>query len=107
MHPFILIKHKEISDRTCLSLGQQTVMGGSSSLPTPGEHSDSDSSGPPSLLWSPWLELGAAMSDTSPPNLVLTLNYQSVLSAQIAVIKSSYCSNPLNTLPYCFSLFPR
>ena len=23
MHPFILIKHKEISDRTCFKLGQQ------------------------------------------------------------------------------------
>ena len=41
-------------------------MGGCSSLPIPGERSDSDFSGPPSFLWSPWLELGAAMLDTSP-----------------------------------------
>jgi len=37
-----------------------TAMGGRSSLPIPGERSDSNFSGPPSLLWSPWLELGAA-----------------------------------------------
>ena len=61
-------------------------MGGRSSLPTPGERSDSDFSGPPSLLWSPWLELGAA-NQIPVFNSVLTLNYQSVLSAQIAEIK--------------------
>ena len=61
-------------------------MGGRSSLPTPGEHSDNDFSGPPSLLWSPWLELGAA-NQILVFNLVLTQNYQSVLSAQIAVVK--------------------
>ena len=46
-------------------------MGGRSSLPTPGERSDNDFSGPPSLLWSPWLELGATMSDT---NAQLSMN---------------------------------
>ena len=61
-------------------------MGGRSSLPSPGERSDSYFSGPPSLLWSPWLELGAA-NQIPVFNSVLTQNYQSVLSAQIAVIK--------------------
>ena len=65
MHPFILSKHKEIINRTCIKLWTTTTMGGRSSLPTPGERSDNDFSGPPSLLWSPWLELGAAKSDTS------------------------------------------
>ena len=60
MHPFILSKHKEISDRTYFKLWTTTTMGGRSSLPTPGERSDGNFSGPPSLLWSPWLELGAA-----------------------------------------------
>ena len=58
-------------------------MGGRSSLPIPGERSDSDFSGPPSLLWSAWLELGAA-NQILVFNSVLTQNYQSVLSAQIA-----------------------
>ena len=38
-----------------------TTMGGRSSLPIPGERSNSDSLGPPSLLWSAWLELGATI----------------------------------------------
>ena len=37
-------------------------MGGRSSLPIPGEFSNNDFLGPPSLLWSPWLELGVAKS---------------------------------------------
>ena len=61
-------------------------MGGRSSLPTPGERSDSDFSRPPSLLWSPWLELGAAMSNTSPQTQYEYKNYQQVLLAK-AVIK--------------------
>ena len=65
MHPFIFSKLKETIDRTCFKLWTTTTMGGRSSLPTPGERLDSDFSGPPSLLWSPWLELGAAKSDTS------------------------------------------
>ena len=45
-------------------------MGGRSSLPTARECSNNDSSGPLSLLWSPWLELGA----TNDKVLVLRLN---------------------------------
>ena len=86
MHPFILSKHKEIIIRTCIKLWTTTTMGGRSSLPIPRECSDSDFSGPLSLLWSPWLELGAA-NQIPVFNLVLTQNYQSVLSAQIAVRK--------------------
>ena len=32
-----------------------TAMGGRSSLPIPGERSNNDFSGPPSLIWSPWI----------------------------------------------------
>ena len=57
-------------------------MGGRSSLPTPGERSESDFSEPPSLLWSPWLELGATMSDTSPQTQYEYRTYQQVLLAK-------------------------
>ena len=81
-------------------------MGGRSSLTTPGERSDNESSGPPSLLWSPWLELGAAKSDTS---IQLSINPEliSKFSQLTSRNKPSYCSNPLRQLPYCFSLFPQ
>ena len=106
MHPSILSKHKN-KCQNLFNLWTTTAIGGRSSLPTPRERSDSDFSGPPSLLWSPWMELGAT-NQILVFNSVLTQNYQSVLSSQIAVIKkSSYCSNPLKTLPYCFSLFPQ
>ena len=48
-------------------------MVGHSSLPTHGEHSNNDFSGPPSLFWSPWLELGGANNKV----LVLRLNTNS------------------------------
>ena len=82
-----------------------TALGGCSSLPTPGERSDNDFSGPPSLLWSPWLELGVA--DQIPVfNSVLTQNYQSVLFSQIAVNKNQVTAAILlEQLPYCISLF--
>ena len=51
-----------------------------------------------------WMELGAA-NQILVFNSVLTSNYQSVLLAQIAENRSSYCSNSLNTLPYCFPSF--
>ena len=73
-------------------------MGGRSSLPTPGERSDSDFSGPPSLLWSPWLELGAA-NQIPVFNSVLTQNFQLVLLAQIAVIGVKLLQQSLKTLP--------
>ena len=53
-------------------------MGGRSSLPTPGERSNNESSGPPSFLWSPWLELGAANNKV----LVLRLNTSPELISQ-------------------------
>ena len=64
-----------------------TAMGGRSSLPIPGERPNNDFSGPPSLFWSPWLELGAA-NQIPVFNSVFTQNYQSVLSAHIAVNKN-------------------
>ena len=84
--------------------GTTTAMGGRSSLPTPGERSDSDFSGPPSLLWYPWLELGAS-NQILVFNSVLTQNYQSVLSAQMAVIRIKLLQQSLTTLPYCFPSF--
>ena len=98
MHPSILSKRKN-KWQNLFKLWTTTAMGGRSSVSTLGERSDNDFSGPPSLLWSPWLELGAVKSDTSLPNSVLTQNYQSVLSTQKAVIKSSYYSNPPKQLP--------
>ena len=61
-------------------------MGGRSSLPTPGERSNIDSSGPPSLLWYPWLELGAANNQV----LVLRLNTSPELVSQIISAKKLY-----------------
>ena len=72
-------------------------MGGHSSLPNPGERSNSDSSGPPSLLWSPWLELGEANNQV----LFLRLNTNPKLISQIShlesCIRSSSCSLSLKT----------
>ena len=61
-------------------------MGGRSSLPTLGERSNSDSLGPPSLLWSPWLELGEANTQV----LVLILNTNPELVIQILLAKKLY-----------------
>ena len=59
-------------------------MGGRSSLPTPGERSNSDFSGPRSLLWSPWLELGTANYDTS-----LQLSINSELISKFSQLKKT------------------
>ena len=76
-----------------------TAMGGRSSLPTPGERSDNYFSGPPSLLWSPWLELGAAMSDTSPQTQYEYRTYQQVLPAKaVNKIKLLQQSTPNTSL---------
>ena len=77
-------------------------MGGHSSLPTPRERSNINSSGPPSLLWSLWLELGAANNQV----LVLRLNTIPELFSQISqlesCIRSSSYSLSLKHLPYSF-----
>ena len=69
-----------------------TAMGVCSSLPTPGERSNSDFSGPPSLLWSPWLELGGANNKV----LVLRLNTNSAYCSNIfqlqSCTRSTFCS---------------
>ena len=49
-------------------------MGGNSSLPTPGERSNRDFSGPPSLFWSPWLELGGANNKVLVQDSIPTLH---------------------------------
>ena len=73
-----ILKQRIVDGRTCSWAWMTTTMGGRSSLPIPGERSNSDSSGPPSLLWSPWLELGAAIikyqSSDSIPILNLSIN---------------------------------
>ena len=81
-----------------------TAIEGRSSLPTPGERSDSDFSGPPSLLWSPWLELGAA-NEILVFNSVLTQNYQSVLSAQLVVIRIKLLQQSTRNTSLLFSPF--
>jgi len=82
-------------------------MGGRSSLPTPRERSNNDSSGPPSLLWSPWLELGAEIVRYQSSNSVLIQNL-SVSSPQVTSYNKQVTAAFLSEhLPYCFSLFPQ
>ena len=82
-------------------------MVGHSSLPTPRERSNSDSSGPPSLLWSPWLELGAAIVEYQSSKL--SIKYE--LISKFSQLTS--CNNQVTAtflseqLPYYFSLFPQ
>ena len=77
-------------------------MGGHSSLPTPGDRSNNDFSGPPSLVLSPWLELGGAINKV----LVLRLNTNSAYCSKIfqlqSCTRSSFCSLPLKHLPSNF-----
>ena len=68
------------------------AMGGRSSLPTPREHSNNNFSGPPSLFWSPWLELGGEINKV----LVLRLNTNSTYCSKIFQLqictRSTFCS---------------
>ena len=82
MHSSILSKHKN-KWQNLLKLWTTTAMGGRSSLPTPRESSDNDFSGPLSLLLSPWLELGAAKSNTS-----LQISIKSELISKFSQLKS-------------------
>ena len=83
-----------------------TAMGGRSSLPTPGERLDSDFSGPPSLLWSPWLGTRCSKSNTS-----LQLSINSELS--ICYLSPNGCNKNQVTAAITqntsllFSLFPQ
>ena len=78
------------------------AMGGHSSLPTPGERSNSDFSGHLSLFWSPWLELGGAINKVP----VLRLNTNSAYCSKIfqlqSCTRSTSCSLPLKHLPSNF-----
>ena len=81
-------------------------MGGRSSLPTPGERSNSDSLGPLSLLWSPWMELGATNIKYHSSNLVPILNL-SVSSPSLQAVTDQVTVEFLSEhLPYCFPFFP-
>ena len=81
-------------------------MGGRSSLPIPGERSNSDSSGPPRLLWSPWLELGAANIKYHSLDLVPILNL-SVSSPSLLAVTDQVTADFLSEhLPYCFPFSP-
>ena len=82
-------------------------MGGHSSLPTPGERSNRDSSGPPSLLWSPWLELGAANIKYHSSDLVPILNLSVSSPSLQAVTDQVTAEIPLRTPSLLFSLFPQ
>ena len=83
-----------------------TAMEGRSSLPTPGECSNNDFSGPPSLFWSPWLELGGVNNKV----LVLRLNTNSTYCSKIfqlqSCTRSTSYSLPLKHLPSNFP-FPK
>ena len=84
-----------------------TAMGGRSSLPNPGGRSNSDSLGPPSLLWSPWLELGAAIFKYQSSNLAQILNL-SVNSPNLQAVTDQVTAAFLSEqLPYYFSIFPQ
>ena len=51
-----------------------TAMGGRSALPTPGECSNSDFSGPPIMFWSPWMELVGANNKVLVQDSIPTLH---------------------------------
>ena len=81
-------------------------MGGRSSLPTPGERLNNDSSGPPSLLWSPWLELGAAVVKYQSSDSVSILNL-SVSSPSLQAVTDQVTAEFLSEhLPCYFPFFP-
>ena len=87
-----ILKHKLLNSRTCYGAWTTTGMGGRSSLPIPGECSNNDFSGPPSLFWSAWLELGGANNKV----LVLRLNTNSAYCSKIfqlpSCTRSTFCS---------------
>ena len=80
-------------------------MGGRSSLPIPRECSNSDSSGPPSLLWSPWMELVAENIKYHSSDLVPILNL-SVSSPSLQAVTDQVTAEFLSEhLPYYFPFF--
>ena len=101
MHPSILSKYKN-KWQNLFKLWTTIAMGGRSSLPTPGERSNNDFSGPSRLFWSPWLELGGAINKV----LVLRLNTNSAYCSKIfqlqSCTRSTSCNLPLKHLPSNF-----
>ena len=91
-------------NRTCLSCGQQQQWEAVPPYQFLESAQTATSQDPRACSGLPSLEIGAA-KQILVFNLVLNQNYQSVLSAQIAENRSSYCSNSLNTLPYCLPSF--
>ena len=79
-----------------------TTIRGRSSLPTPREGSNSEFSGPSSLFWYAWLELGGAINKVP----VLRLNTNSAYCSKIfqlqSCTRSTSCSLPLKHLPSNF-----
>ena len=101
-----LLKQRLLEDITCFWTWTTTVMGGRSSLPTPGERSNSDSSGPSSLLWSPWLELGATIIKYHSSDFVPILNL-SLSSPSLQAVTDQVTAEFLSKhLPDYFLLFP-
>ena len=81
-------------------------MGCRSSLPTPRERSNSDSSRPPSLLWSPWLELSATIIKYQSSHSIPILNL-SISSLSLQVVSDQVTADFLSKhLPYYFPFFP-
>ena len=100
------IKTRLLNSRTCYWAWTTTAMGGPSSLPTPGERSNSDSSGPSSLLWSPWVELGGAMTKVQILRLNTNPEPVSQISQLKSYIRSSSCSLSFKTPSLQFPFFP-
>ena len=73
----------------------KTALGGRSSLPNPGECSNSDFSGPPILFWSAWLELGGAINKVP----VLRLNTNSAYCSKIFQLQSCTRSTSCSFTP--------
>ena len=95
-----------MNEKPVLMLWTTTAMGGCSSLPTPGERLDNDFSGPPSLLWSPWLGTRCSKSNTS---LQLSINSElSVCSlSPNGCNKNQVTAAITHNTSLLFSLFPQ
>ena len=72
-------------------------MGGRSSLPTLGEHSNNDLLGPPILFWSPWLELGGAINKVLVKDSIPTLHTAARSFSWKAVLDHFPAVYPSNT----------
>ena len=104
MQPFILSNIKKQIVKPVLSCGQQQQWEAVPPYQLLESAQTATSQDPRACSGLPGLELGAA-NQIPVFNSVLTQNYQSVLSAQMAVIRIKLLQQSLTTLPYCFPSF--